>query len=166
MSKNLRRSILVPEPKPQLLIVHIFLWIREKYVTQSITFLRAPCAWDVQKSFDFIIIHSICSELWFDGNSKIDKRSTQKLKTDCLFTIQTVFFLSQLMFWFQLNWEFMYLSADLKYGFCNKSFRKDEPLTSWTLLQHINCPHFWAWLLNTTLLQNPYFRTSALSPGT
>ena len=22
----------------------------------------------------------------------------------------------------------------LKYGFCNKSFRKDEPLTSWTLL--------------------------------
>ena len=34
----------------------------------------------------------------------------------------------------------------LKYGFCNKSFGKDEPLTSWTLLQHI-CPHFWAWLL-------------------
>ena len=34
----------------------------------------------------------------------------------------------------------------LKYGFCNKSFRKDEPLTSSTLLQHI-CPHFWAWLL-------------------
>ena len=128
-----------------------------------------PCAWDVQKSFDFIIIHSICSELWFDGNSKIDKRSTQNLKTDCLFTIQNYrqfFFLSQLMFWFQLNWEFMYLSADLKYGFCNKSFRKDEPLTSWTLLQHINCPHFWAWLLNTTLLQNPYFRTSALSPST
>ena len=29
-----------------------------------------------------------------------------------------------------------------------KSFRKDETLTSWTLLQHI-CPHFWAWLLNT-----------------
>ena len=40
------------------------------------------------------------------------------------------------------------LKAVLKYGFCNKSFRKDEPLTSWTLLQHI-CPHFWAWLLNT-----------------
>ena len=63
-----------------------------------------------------------------------------------------------------------------------KSFRKDESLTSWILLQHI-CPHFWAWLLNTiaitpksedkyvvkvfnssefhlsemTLLQNPYF---------
>ena len=36
----------------------------------------------------------------------------------------------------------------LKYGFCNKSFRKDEPLTSWTLLKH-NHPHFWAWLLNT-----------------
>ena len=34
----------------------------------------------------------------------------------------------------------------LKYGFCNKSFRKDEILTSWTLLQHI-CPHLWAWLL-------------------
>ena len=30
---------------------------------------------------------------------------------------------------------------------CNKSFWKDEPLTSWKLLQHI-CPHFWAWLLN------------------
>ena len=33
-----------------------------------------------------------------------------------------------------------------KYGFCNKSFWKDEPLISWTLLQHI-CPHqskeFW-----------------------
>ena len=36
----------------------------------------------------------------------------------------------------------------LKYGLCNKSFRKDEPLTSWSLLQHI-CPHFWAWLLDT-----------------
>ena len=36
----------------------------------------------------------------------------------------------------------------LKYGFYNKSSRKDEPLTSWTLLQHIY-PHFWAWLLNT-----------------
>ena len=34
----------------------------------------------------------------------------------------------------------------LKYGFCNKSFRKDETLTSWTLLKH-NSPHFWAWLL-------------------
>ena len=32
--------------------------------------------------------------------------------------------------------------------FVTKSFRKDETLTSWTLLQHI-CPHFWAWLLNT-----------------
>ena len=40
----------------------------------------------------------------------------------------------------------------LKYGFCNKSFRKDEPLTSWTLLQHI-CPYFWAWLLNTIAKQ-------------
>ena len=35
----------------------------------------------------------------------------------------------------------------LKYGFCSKSFRKDEPLTNWTLLQHI-FPHFWTWLLN------------------
>ena len=26
-----------------------------------------------------------------------------------------------------------YLSMSLKYGFCNKSFQKDEPLTSWTL---------------------------------
>ena len=25
----------------------------------------------------------------------------------------------------------------LKYGFCNKSFRKDEPLTSWTLFSNI-----------------------------
>ena len=35
---------------------------------------------------------------------------------------------------------------ELKYGFCNKSFWKEEPLTSWTLLQHI-CLHFWTWLL-------------------
>ena len=67
---------------------------------------------------------------------------------------------------------------------CNKSFRKDEPLTSWT--QHI-CPHFWAWLLlysaitpksedkydvkvfnwsefhlsEMTLIQNPYFRINS-----
>ena len=66
--------------------------------------------------------------------------------------------------------------------FVTKSFRNDETLTSWPLLQHI-CPHFWPWLLNTiaitaksedkyvvkvvnwsefhlsqmTLLQNPYF---------
>ena len=70
--------------------------------------------------------------------------------------------------------------------FVTKSFRKDETLTSWTLLQHI-CPQFWAWLLNTiaitpksedkyvvkvfnssefhlsemTLLQNPYFNKLA-----
>ena len=25
------------------------------------------------------------------------------------------------------------IELTLKYGFCNKSFRKDEPLTSWTL---------------------------------
>ena len=30
--------------------------------------------------------------------------------------------------------------------FVTKSFRKDETLTSWTLLK-TNCPHFWAWLL-------------------
>ena len=30
--------------------------------------------------------------------------------------------------------------------FVTSHFGKDEPLTSWTLLQHI-CPHFWAWLL-------------------
>ena len=78
----------------------------------------------------------------------------------------------------------------LKYGFCNKSFRKDEPLTSWTLLQHI-CPHFWAWLLlyseitpksedkyvvkvfnwsdvhlsEMTLLQSPYFSTQWSHPS-
>ena len=66
--------------------------------------------------------------------------------------------------------------------FVTKSFRKDETLTSLTLLQHI-CPNFWAWLLlysairpksedkyivkvfnwsefhlsEMTLLQNPYF---------
>ena len=40
----------------------------------------------------------------------------------------------------------MVKSHELKYGFCNKSFRKDEPLTIWTLLQHIY-PHFWPWLL-------------------
>ena len=34
----------------------------------------------------------------------------------------------------------------LKYGFCNKSFRKDEPLTSLTLFQHI-CSNFWVGLL-------------------
>ena len=72
----------------------------------------------------------------------------------------------------------------LKYGFCNNSFRRDEPRTSCTFLQYI-CPHFWAWLLlysaitpkiedkyvvkvfnssefhlsEMTLLQNPYFNT-------
>ena len=64
--------------------------------------------------------------------------------------------------------------------FVTSHFGKDEPLTSWTLWQHI-CPHFWAWLLNTIaitpisedkyvvkvfnwsevhlseMLQNPYF---------
>ena len=30
--------------------------------------------------------------------------------------------------------------------FVTKSFRKDETLTSWTLLKHI-CPLFWVWLL-------------------
>ena len=42
-----------------------------RQVTQSITYLLlAPCAWDVQKSFDLVIFHSICSELWFDRNLK------------------------------------------------------------------------------------------------
>ena len=40
----------------------------------------------------------------------------------------------------------------LKYGFCNKSFRKDEPLNSWTFFQHI-CPHFWEGLLGA--IANP-----------
>ena len=30
---------------------------------------------------------------------------------------------------------------------CNKSFRKDEPPTSWIFLQHI-CPHFWGYNSN------------------
>ena len=69
------------------------------------------------------------------------------------------------------------LKTVLKYGFCNKSFRKGETLTSWTLLQHI-CSHFWAWMLlysaikpksvqlvrvssfQNDLLQNPYFSTN------
>ena len=40
----------------------------------------------------------------------------------------------------------------LEYGFCNKSFWKDKPLTSWTLFQHI-CPHFWVGLLGA--IANP-----------
>ena len=27
-------------------------------------------------------------------------------------------------------WQKMFMDEQLKYGFCNKSFRKDEPLTS------------------------------------
>ena len=72
--------------------------------------------------------------------------------------------------------------------FVTKSFRKDETLTSWPLLQHI-FPHFWAWLLlysaitpkienkyvlkvfnwsefhlsEMTLLQNPYFSNIEIS---
>ena len=37
----------------------------------------------------------------------------------------------------------------LKYGFCNKSFWKNEPRTSWTLFQQI-VPHFWVGLLLQT----------------
>ena len=44
------------------------------------------------------------------------------------------------------NMDSSILAIAQKYGFCIKSFRKDEPLTSWSLLQYI-CPHFWAWLL-------------------
>ena len=76
----------------------------------------------------------------------------------------------------------------LKYEICKKSFRKDEPLTSWTLFQHI-CPYFWVGLLlhpanqnqkwgqiclksvqlvrgssfRNGLLQNPYFRRTVFS---
>ena len=39
------------------------------------------------------------------------------------------------------------LGTSLKYGFCNKSFRKDKPLTSWTLLQHTYLSSLLAWLL-------------------
>ena len=34
------------------------------------------------------------------------------------------------------RWEFTEILRSLKYGFCNKSFRKDETLTSWTLFEH------------------------------
>ena len=40
-------------------------------------------------------------------------------------------------------------SLPLKCGFCNKSFRKDEPLTSWTPFQHIG-HHLWVGLLLVT----------------
>ena len=75
-------------------------------------------------------------------------------------------------------------------NFVTKSFRKDETLTSWILLQHI-CPHFWAWLLlysaitpksedkyvvkvfnssefhlsEMTLFQNPYFSSLTSCKG-
>ena len=96
------------------------------------------------------------------------------------FLIGFMFFLSSKheIFW----WNYALTQHWLKYGFCNKSFRKDETLTSWTLLQLI-CPHFWAGLLlysaitpksedkyvvkvfnssefhlsEMTLFQNPYF---------
>ena len=92
--------------------------------------------------------------------------------------------------WLYVNHQYSYGSSLLsilhavllKFGFCKKSLRKNETLTSWTLLQHI-CPHFWSWLLlysaitpksenkyvvkvfnwsefhlsEMTLLQNPYF---------
>ena len=71
----------------------------------------------------------------------------------------------------------------LKCGFCNNSFRKDEPLTSWTILQHMhlssifgvisivfsNHPQKWGQIccksvqlvrgssFRNDLLQNPYF---------
>ena len=38
-------------------------------------------------------------------------------------------------------------ATKLKYVFCNNPFRKDAPLTSWTLFHHI-CPHFRVGLLN------------------
>ena len=40
-----------------------------------------------------------------------------------------------LLYKMKYEWKDLYLLAKvlLKYGFCNKSFRKDEPLTSWTL---------------------------------
>ena len=69
-----------------------------------------------------------------------------------LLELQSVFIQAGLQNHHLRSWEFLpRLEEMLKYGFCNKSFRKDEPLTSWTLLQQI-CPHFWAWLLNTIVI--------------
>ena len=45
-------------------------------------------------------------------------------------SVLSVFFWNLFDFFIQVN-SILYL---LKYGFCNKSFRKYEPLTSWTLL--------------------------------
>ena len=65
---NLRWSILVPEPWPLLALFFTtfnrsYFSLNPRQVTQSITFL-------LRKSFDFVIFHSICSELWFDRNLK------------------------------------------------------------------------------------------------
>ena len=51
----------------------------------------------------------------------------------------------------------------LKYGFCNKSFRKDEPLTSWTLfstylLSKLDSPSPMFWLEENLLLSNVLIR--------
>ena len=40
--------------------------------------------------------------------------------------------------------------GDLKYGFCNKSLRKDETLTSWTQVEHF---------INTSKLDSPLIKT-------
>ena len=77
------------------------------------------------------------------------------------------------------------LPNTVKYGFCNKSFRKDEPLTSWTLLEEniilynvlirgeSSCCNF-GWLddkyvqlvrgssFRNDLLQNPYFNVGSI----
>ena len=68
-----------------------------------------------------------------------------------------------------LKYSYQIMStSSLKYGFCNKSFRKEEPLTSWTLLQHI-CPPFWAWLLLHSAItpksENKYVQSVQLVRG-
>ena len=51
----------------------------------------------------------------------------------------------------------------LKYGFCNKSFRKDEPLTSWTLFStflssKLDSPSPMFWLEENLILSNVLIR--------
>ena len=51
----------------------------------------------------------------------------------------------------------------LKYGFCKKYFKRNEPLTSWTLLSPVFFQisaevHFY----RSNFLQNPYFRSDFL----
>ena len=90
----------------------------------------------------FVIITGIVSE-----NTKLwEKNSMIKKKIKEFYNFFLKFFCCSTLGIFEVLEEFWRGPKGVKYGFLNKSFRKDEPLISWTLLQHI-CPHFWAWLL-------------------